>query len=84
MLIHDHNVREVLEKEVFPNKDPQYATQVSNLPVLNLYFDPTERGPYNYDTENVTTSGLLLDPEQRWAGIMRKLDVFLQRVFACQ
>ena len=37
----NHNVREVLEKEVFPNRDPQYATQVSNLPwvlMKILYF----------------------------------------------
>ena len=32
----NHNVREVLEKEVFPNRDPQYATQVSNLSVLTF------------------------------------------------
>ncbi len=70
----NHNVREVLEKEVFPNRDPQYATQVSNLPVFNLSYNPSKRGPYNFDTENVATSGLLLNPENRWAGIMRKLE----------
>ena len=70
----NHNVREVLEKEVFPNRDPQYATQVSNLPVFNLYYNPSKRGPYNFDAENITTSGLLLNPENRWAGIMRKLE----------
>ena len=70
----NHNVREVLEKEVFPNRDPQYATQVSNLSVLNLSYNPNKRGPYNFDTENITTSGLLLNPEDRWAGIMRKLE----------
>ena len=70
----NHNVREVLEKEVFPNRDPQYATQVSNLPVFNLSYNPSKRGPYNFDTENITTSGLLLNPENRWAGIMRKLE----------
>ncbi|MGC6471176.1 MAG: cell surface protein SprA [Flavobacteriales bacterium] len=70
----NHNVREVLEKEVFPNKDPEYATQVSNLPVLNLYYNPTERGPYNFDTQNITTSGNLLNPGDRWSGIMRKLE----------
>ena len=70
----NHNVREVLEKEVFPNRDPQYATQVSNLPVFNISYNPSKRGPYNFDTENITTSGLLLNPENRWAGIMRKLE----------
>ena len=70
----NHNVREVLEKEVFPNKDPEYATQVSNLSLFNIQFNPSERGPYNYDYQNITTSGLLLNPEQRWGGIMRKLE----------
>ena len=70
----NHNVREVLEKEVFPNKDPEYATQVSNLALFNIQFDPNQRGPYNYDYENISTSGLLLSPEQRWGGIMRKLE----------
>ncbi len=70
----NHSVREVLEKEVFPNRDPQYATQVSNLPVFNLYYNPFKRGPYNFDTQNITTSGLLLNPEDRWSGIMRKLE----------
>ena len=64
----------MLEKEVFPNRDPQYATQVSNLPVFNLYYNPFKRGPYNFDTQNITTSGLLLNPEDRWSGIMRKLE----------
>jgi len=70
----NHSVREVLEKEVFPNRDPQYATQVSNLPIFNLSYNPSKRGPYNFDTDNITTTGLLLNPENRWAGIMRKLE----------
>ena len=47
---------------------------MSNLSVLNLSYNPNKRGPYNFDTENITTSGLLLNPEDRWAGIMRKLE----------
>ena len=41
--------REVLETEVFPNKDPEPGL-INNLPTLDLAFYPTERGPYNYDT----------------------------------
>ena len=70
----NHNVREVVEKEVFPNKDPYNAVQVSSLPLLNLRYDPSERGPYNYDYENINSNGDLLDPETRWAGIMRKME----------
>ena len=49
----NHLVREVQEKEVFPNKDPDVGTQISNLPVLDIAYYPKERGPYNY-----TVSGL--------------------------
>ena len=51
----NHSVREVLEKEVFPNKDPDIGTQISNLPVLDLAYYPDERGPYNYTISGLTT-----------------------------
>ena len=70
----NHNVREILEKEVFPNKDPQYSSQVTNLPLLNIHFDPTKRGPYNFDVDNIDSAGDLLFPELRWGGIMRKIE----------
>ncbi len=68
--------RQVLETEVFPNKQTPNGQPVS-LPVLNLSFYPSERGPYNYDVKNTTISaginsnGTLIRPETRWGGIMR-------------
>src|SRR5690554_1494009 len=41
--------REILETEVFPNKDPDPGL-INNLPTLDLAFYPRERGPYNYET----------------------------------
>ena len=41
-------VRQVLETEVFPNKDIPSGTP-TNIAVFNLAYYPTERGPYNYD-----------------------------------
>lgn len=70
--------REILETEVFPNKDPEPGL-INNLPTLDLAFYPTERGPYNYDTtrnrysSGLATDGSLLDPETRWGGIMREI-----------
>lgn len=73
-------VRQVLEKEVFPNKETPngYPT---NIPVFNLAYYPNERGPYNYDVdaEAGTTAGVdefgnLLDPESRWGGVMREIE----------
>ena len=31
-----HYTREILEKEVFPNKDPQYGSQITNMSILDL------------------------------------------------
>ena len=34
-----------------------------------------EHGPYNTDAENIDDEGRLLNPEKRWGGIMRKMDI---------
>ncbi|WP_321438315.1 cell surface protein SprA [uncultured Bacteroides sp.] len=68
----NHYVREVYEQEIFPNKETSYM-ETSTLSILNLAYYPNERGPYNLDP-NLTSKGLLPNPEKRWGGIMRKLD----------
>ena len=68
----DHRVREVYEREIFPNKESVYG-EPSTLPVMNISFYPNERGPYNLDT-NIDPQGNLLNPKQRWGGITRKMD----------
>jgi len=70
----NHFVREVLEQEIFPNKQAVYG-ESSVLPVLNLAYYPTERGPYNLDFTNIGNDGKLLNPQKRWGGMMRKLDI---------
>lgn len=75
----NHYVREVLEKEVFPNKETPNG-QPTNMAVMNLAYYPDERGPYNYDVEGgaysagLNPDGTLKNPESRWGGIMRKID----------
>lgn len=73
-------VRQVLEKEVFPNKETPngYPT---NIPVFNLAYYPNQKGPYNYDvnaqpglTAGIDEFGNLVDPESRWGGIMREIE----------
>jgi len=68
-----HYVREILETEVFPNRDPDLGSQITNLAVLDLAYYPQERGPnnYNIDLEN---DGSLRNPSDNWGGIMRKLE----------
>ncbi|HEY5593506.1 MAG TPA: cell surface protein SprA [Paludibacter sp.] len=75
----NHLTRNVLEQEIFPNKQT-LATQTSRMTIMNLSYYPTERGPYNLDVDATSTSagmnpdGTLLNPAKRWGGIMRKLD----------
>ena len=69
----DHRTRIVYEQEVYPNKEvlPNADTKLS---VMNLSYYPAERGPYNISADEIGTDGKLINPAQRWGGIMRKLD----------
>lgn len=75
----DPYMREVLESEVFPNKQNPNGI-ITNIAVLDLAYYPEEKGPYNYDvlpTSNsagIDANGNLSDPSSRWAGIMRKIE----------
>ena len=66
-------VREVNYDEIFPDRELSYG-ESSTIQTLNLSFYPKERGPYNLDVTGMGSDGLLLHPEKRWGGIMRKLD----------
>lgn len=68
----DHRVREIFEREIYPNRDAYYG-QPATIPALNISYYPNERGPYNLDS-NVDGKGNLLNPEQRWGGITRRMD----------
>lgn len=75
-----HSVRQVLESELFPQKEVAAGTP-TNIQVLNLAYYPEERGPYNYDVNptaysaGVDDQGRLNNPESRWGGIMRAMDM---------
>lgn len=74
-----HSVRPVRETEVFPNADPP-SGQPMNMPIFNMAFFPTVKGPYNYDVRPTSVSyginpdGTLREPQTRWGGMMRPLD----------
>ncbi len=75
-----NSVRQVLETEVFPNKEIPNGSP-TNIAVLNMAYYPSERGPNNYDVEGapgisrgVNDQGKLVDPETRWGGIMRRIE----------
>ena len=67
----NHYVREVYERELYPNKESTYG-ESSTLSLLNVTYYPNERGPYNLDTD-VNYDGRLNNPEKRWGGITRQL-----------
>lgn len=67
-----HFVREIFEKDIFPKKESPSGIP-TNISVLNLAFYPKERGPYNYDWQNINPDGTLSQPKERWGGIMREI-----------
>ena len=72
-LMCDHRTRTVYEEEVYPNKQVM-ANADTRLTVLNLSYYPDERGPYNISADEIGYDGKLTNPQDRWGGIMRKLD----------
>lgn len=78
--ISKNSVRQVLQKEVFPNKDYNLNNIPTNIAVLNLSYFPSEKGSYNYDVEpnsysdGIEEDGTLVNPESRWGGMMREIE----------
>jgi len=66
-------VRQVVEQEIFPNKEVSTAV-VPNFSTFDLAYYPSVRGPYNYATTGVAADGSLLTPKKRWGGLIRRID----------
>jgi cell surface protein SprA len=69
------------ERQIFPNRENE---NLRNAPLFtfDLAFDPTERGPYNFETggspgisAGLAFDGKLRNPRSRWGGIMRMIEV---------
>ena len=70
----NHYVRSVYVSELYPNRQQStYSGVTATLPILNLAYYPEERGAYNLTTD-LTADGHLRNPQQRWGGMMRRLD----------
>ena len=67
----NHYVREVYERELYPNKEST-SSESTTLQILNLAYYPNERGPYNLNP-NLDADGHLPNPQDNWGGIMRRL-----------
>ncbi len=71
----DPRVRFVSRQEVFPQATPDLGQ--NQLITFDMSFYPTERGPYNFDARSGSvnpSNGRLLNPKNRWGGIMRAID----------
>ncbi len=80
----DAYVKFYRQTDVFKNRDLQNLAS-NYLVTFDIHFDPTRRGPYNYDIpggRNGISAGVepgsdgevkLLDPKSRWAGIQSSL-----------
>ncbi len=70
----DPRVRQIYQKEIFPQKTTGYGE--SQLQTFDLTYYPKDKGPYNYDAAlgSVDANGRLLNPAKRWGGLMRAID----------
>ncbi len=68
-----HYIRLIQQLDVFPNKGT--TTFQNALSTLDLAFYPAERGPYNFDLNNIDpATGKFTNPRQRWGGIQRPVE----------
>ena len=71
----NYMVREVYMSELYPDRDrSNYMGTTSTLPILNIAYYPNERGPYNFNVQDLKTDGSLANPTRHWGGMMRKLE----------
>jgi cell surface protein SprA len=68
----DSRVRQVYQKEIFPQKTTGFGE--SQLVTFDLAYYPEEKGPYNYDAANIRPNGKLTQPNKRFGGLMRNID----------
>lgn len=69
----NHYTREVLQTEVFPNRQLQQGVP-QNMPTFDLAYYPYKRGQYNYTVNGLNQDGEMRDPKSSWGGIMRRID----------
>ncbi|MFN4083665.1 MAG: cell surface protein SprA [Bacteroidia bacterium] len=72
-VLSNHRVREVLVQDIFKSRQIQQGMPAT-LPTFDLTFYPNERGPYNYNVDDLLPDGKLQNPQTNWGGIMRKID----------
>ncbi len=73
-LLSDPRVRQVYQKEIFPQRTTGFGE--TQLVTFDLAYYPSERGPYNF--ENTPTAlnpqGFFTNPNNKWGGLQRNID----------
>ena len=73
-LLSDPRVRQVYQKEIFPQRTTGLGE--TQLVTFDLAYYPKERGPYNYNntTTELTPQGYFTNPNTKWGGLQRNID----------
>ncbi len=73
-LLSDPRVRQVYQKEIFPQRTTGFGE--SQLVTFDLAYYPEDKGPYNYedDPTNINAQGKFTDPKKKFGGLMRSID----------
>ncbi len=77
----DSYTRAIQQTELFPKRRRVSTYTITEERIFDITYFPNERGPYNFDvpggypgiSAGIDAQGKLLDPETRWAGLMRSL-----------
>lgn len=70
----DPRARQVYQKEIFPQRTTGFGE--SQLITFDLSYYPSEKGPYNFETNaaNINANGRFTNPRSKFGGLMRGLD----------
>jgi cell surface protein SprA len=73
-LLSDPRARQVYQKEIFPQRTTGFGE--SQLITFDLSYYPTQRGPYNFQSNPliINANGRFLQPRKNWGGLMRAVD----------
>ncbi len=70
----DPRVRQVYQKEIFPQRTTGFGE--SQLVTFDMAYYPTEKGPYNFETDptKIDANGKFTEPKKKFGGLMRSID----------
>lgn len=69
----NHYSRAVNSRNLFPNIDNAYG-ESTLIPILNVAYYPEDKGPYNFSLDLNPNTGKMLNAENNWGGIMRRME----------